>query len=208
MRRRPAHVQVDLGLRSRKEVLRVRAIPGLKIEISTPRTKTCPWGPRTWGTPTLVQIHTVGNLVGWAGCWRRVGRRRLRLCAAGRRRRRLSPAKIAHCPAARTADRSPAAKAGAARAGWRLAEWLTARRDWRPASHRYAAWGTAPAASRRWLVLSVGSFSPGLRRLGGAAGACLSGSGSTSPSLTVRVFDCAVNTACRRCASCPIPHPW
>jgi hypothetical protein len=24
--------------------------PGLKIEISTPRTKTCPWEPRTGGT--------------------------------------------------------------------------------------------------------------------------------------------------------------
>jgi len=28
-------------------------VPGLKIEISTPRTKTCPWGPRTWGTQFL-----------------------------------------------------------------------------------------------------------------------------------------------------------
>ena len=27
-------------------------LPGPKIGISTPRTKTCPWGPRTWGTPT------------------------------------------------------------------------------------------------------------------------------------------------------------
>src|SRR4051812_25721098 len=26
------------------------AIPGLRIEISTPRTKTRSWGPRTWGT--------------------------------------------------------------------------------------------------------------------------------------------------------------
>jgi hypothetical protein len=26
------------------------AFPGLRIEISTPRTKTCPRGPRTWGT--------------------------------------------------------------------------------------------------------------------------------------------------------------
>lgn len=28
------------------------AIPGLKIEISTPLTKACQWGPRTWGTRT------------------------------------------------------------------------------------------------------------------------------------------------------------
>jgi hypothetical protein len=27
--------------------------PGLKIGISTPRTKTCPWGPRTWGNRLL-----------------------------------------------------------------------------------------------------------------------------------------------------------
>ena len=26
------------------------AFPGLKIETSTPRTRTCSWGPRTWGT--------------------------------------------------------------------------------------------------------------------------------------------------------------
>src|ERR1035437_3936379 len=25
-------------------------LPGPKIRTSTPRTKTCPWGPRTWGT--------------------------------------------------------------------------------------------------------------------------------------------------------------
>ena len=28
----------------------ILAFPGLRIEISTPRTKTCPRGPRTWGT--------------------------------------------------------------------------------------------------------------------------------------------------------------
>jgi len=26
------------------------AFPGLRSETSTPRTKTCPWGLRTWGT--------------------------------------------------------------------------------------------------------------------------------------------------------------
>ena len=31
-------------------VSEVRAFPGLKSETSTPRTKTCSWGPRTWGT--------------------------------------------------------------------------------------------------------------------------------------------------------------
>jgi len=29
-------------------------IPVLKIEISTPRTKTCPWGPREPGAPSFV----------------------------------------------------------------------------------------------------------------------------------------------------------
>jgi hypothetical protein len=27
----------------------VCAFPGLKIQISAPATKTCRWGPRTWG---------------------------------------------------------------------------------------------------------------------------------------------------------------
>ena len=40
---------------------------------------------------------------------------------------------------------------------------------------------------RRSLVLSVGSFSPGLRKVGGAAGACVSGLRCTSPISTVRV---------------------
>jgi rare lipoprotein A len=35
----------------------VRGFPGLKIESSTPRTKTCPWGPRTWGTQFAWRIR-------------------------------------------------------------------------------------------------------------------------------------------------------
>ncbi len=33
-----------------KSLFVVRAFPGLKGEISTPATKTCRRGPRTWGT--------------------------------------------------------------------------------------------------------------------------------------------------------------
>src|ERR1035437_10307333 len=45
----------DLGLREGlKQIGRLfgvsGGIPGLRCEISTPRMKTCPWGPRTWGT--------------------------------------------------------------------------------------------------------------------------------------------------------------
>ena len=31
-------------------------LPGLRIETSTPRTKTCSRGPRTWGTRLLATI--------------------------------------------------------------------------------------------------------------------------------------------------------
>src|ERR1039458_3221442 len=45
----------DLGLREGlKQIGRLfgasGGIPGLRSETFTPRTKTCPWGPRTWGT--------------------------------------------------------------------------------------------------------------------------------------------------------------
>ena len=35
----------------------VPGFPGLKIESSTPRTKTCPWGLRTWGTQFAWRIR-------------------------------------------------------------------------------------------------------------------------------------------------------
>ena len=39
------------GIRGRRCLLvKGCAIPGLRNEISTPRTKACSWGPRTWGT--------------------------------------------------------------------------------------------------------------------------------------------------------------
>src|ERR1035437_8080614 len=52
---RNARGRNDLGLREGlKQIGRLfgvsGGIPGLRCEISTPRTKTCPWGPRTWGT--------------------------------------------------------------------------------------------------------------------------------------------------------------
>ena len=33
------------------------AFPGPRIRISTPRTKTCPWGPRTWGIQIFMLRH-------------------------------------------------------------------------------------------------------------------------------------------------------
>jgi len=36
------------------------AFPGLRPETSTPWTKTCPWGPRTWGTQGLALVEQHG----------------------------------------------------------------------------------------------------------------------------------------------------
>src|ERR1035437_2749011 len=52
---RNARRRNGLGLREGLKQLRWLfgvscGIPGLRSEISTPRTKTCPWGPRIWGT--------------------------------------------------------------------------------------------------------------------------------------------------------------
>ena len=55
-----------VGVRSRTEV-RVPCFPGLRIQISTPRTRTCSREPRTWGTrnvggvcPVLVLEKRIG----------------------------------------------------------------------------------------------------------------------------------------------------
>jgi Cu+-exporting ATPase len=50
-RARMEHPEVE---RIDEKLDQVRGIPGLKIETSTPRTKTCPWESRTWGTHTLI----------------------------------------------------------------------------------------------------------------------------------------------------------
>ena len=98
-----------------------------------------------------------------------------------------SPAKIAHCPAADC-------MAGGC-AGWLAAGGVVdCSSGLAPGVSSGCGLGNCTGRITPVVVLSVGSFSPGSRRLGGAAGACLSGSVSTSPSLMVRVFDCAVNT--------------
>jgi hypothetical protein len=42
----------------RIEGLNCIVFPGLKIETSMPRTKTCSWGPRDWGSQGFVVSHS------------------------------------------------------------------------------------------------------------------------------------------------------